>query len=316
MMVMKEFFNDFTQLPCPVKSSYLREFSLVGPGLHSPSRFSSFPYPVPCSPWGIGLSRSTSHRLHHYLSRSEPSQTHYSCMSNSPPSVGIRNDKDKDVVVTLGLNTGDIESAEDTGETQEDMVVHCGPYRPKGKLSIRFTDAYAIPHSRPPIHVPAKRKIGTSFAEDKAEETLVDPESSDEESEFESDWFEGPGEKIKASQKQQYLRYVRRYPSPELDRLRRESGRFLWFSQKHPHLYDENGRLNHEQARKEGHGWRLPTFPPRKRARVDKNSTGLRVGPQTARLSAGSSRWNARMEAMQEDTSGLDEIVPDSEEER
>ncbi|KAL0056994.1 hypothetical protein AAF712_016388 [Marasmius tenuissimus] len=252
-----------------------------------------------------------------YLSSLRTISDPFLCMSNSLPSVSIRNDKDKDVVVTLGLNLGDIQPTQDTQEIQEDMVVHCGPYRPKGKLSIRFTDACGIPRSQPPIHLPAKRKIGNiSFAEDKAEETLVDLDPSGEESEVESDWFEGPGEKVKATQKQQYLRYIRRYPSPELDRRRRESGRFLWFSQQHPHLYDENGRLNHEQARREGHGWRLPTFPPRKRVRVDRTLTASSVGSLSAGLGTCSNRWNAQAQVKREEAPDLSEIVPDSEEER
>ncbi|KAK1224151.1 hypothetical protein PQX77_012955 [Marasmius sp. AFHP31] len=140
------------------------------------------------------------------------------------------------------------------------------------------------------------------------DDTLVDT------SDVESEWFEGSTAKERSNTKAVYKHSVRRYPEPEVDRSRRENGRALFFSQRHPHLYDENGKLKHELARKEGHGHRLPTIPQRKRLRPNDRDTTCRSSTSQG-LSSSSSRSNQQIKREGEPTY-LDEVIPDSEEER
>ncbi|KAK1234296.1 hypothetical protein PQX77_002512 [Marasmius sp. AFHP31] len=176
--------------------------------------------------------------------------------------------------------------------------------------SIRFTNTRST-DTKPTDELDRGVKRGLSLLDSSTtcdiNETLVDT------SDVESDWFEGSTAKERSNTKAIYKHSVRRYPEPEVDRSRRENGRALFFSQRHPHLYDENGELKHELARKEGHGHRLPTVPRRKRLRSNDHGTTCRSSTSQG-LSSSSSRSNQPIKREEEPTY-FNEVVPDSEEE-
>ncbi|KAJ8075192.1 hypothetical protein PM082_019520 [Marasmius tenuissimus] len=231
-------------------------------------------------------------------------------------NVGVVNDKD--ILLSVGPSHGPSSQGIDS-TPHEDLVVNCAPYlaSPGGKLTIRLVNTGDNRVEQVQVNTQYERSPGPTGLkrEDAGEETLVDREADEVDSEADSevgtvnsDCFDGKDAKERRMKKIHYKCGMRTY-DPEKDRRRRSSKRLgLWFSQKHPHLYDQNGQLNHAQARKEGHGSYLPKYRTRKRRKT-------RQPPEAVQKPALGLSPHSHRHNQQPKRENMD-IVPDSEEER